>query len=370
MQHWLTISGLKVLQTNDSALDLFDLKSFMKILSKSILLPLLAVMAVGCAKEASSSTNELEKDYIEAWLKVNHPDAVLSGTGIYILEDIPGTGALYNGEGYVHVESTITDMEGTISSTTDPVVSQRLGTYVQGNYYGPKIWQISESVIPVGIQDLITGMRKGGTRTALIPSWLATYTRYKKDSGYLKKTSGSSSAIYTVTLKDMFDDPEKWEFDSLASYASRNYGLDRADTLRAGFFYIRTQEPTIHTEFPSDTTIYINYIGRLLDGTVFDTSIADTAKFYGIYSSSGSYGPVKISWAEEVTDIKMTIESSSSSSESTPVTGFQYTLWELVGPKEKGTGLFYSPLGYSTSGSGNSIPSFSPLRFDIEVVDK
>ena len=341
----------------------------MKILSKTILLPLLAVVAVGCAKEAKSSTNELEKEYLEAWLKVNHPDAVMSGAGIYILEDIPGTGAQYSGQAYVRAESTVKDLNGSITSTTDPEISKRLGTFTQGNYYGAKVLQVSESTVPIGVENLLTGMRIGGTRTALIPSWLLTYNRFKKDSDYLKRATGTATYIYTITLKEIFDDPEKWELDSLATYAFRNYRLSGADTVRTGFYYIRTQEPTRYSEFPSDTTIYINYIGRLLDGTVFDTSIADTAKFYGIYSPSGSYGPVKISWAEEVTDLQMTVESSSSSSASTPVTGFQYTLWELSGPNEKGTGLFYSPLGYSTSGSG-SIPAFSPLRFDIEVVDK
>ena len=37
---------------------------------------------------------------------------------------------------------------------------------------------------------------------------------------------------------------------------------------------------------------------------------------------------------------------------------------------EKGVGIFYSALGYGSSGSGNAIPGFSPLMFEIEVVDK
>ena len=37
---------------------------------------------------------------------------------------------------------------------------------------------------------------------------------------------------------------------------------------------------------------------------------------------------------------------------------------------EKGVGIFYSVLGYGSSGSGNAIPGFSPLMFEIEVVDK
>lgn len=349
----------------------YDYKSFMKILRKTIIIPLLAVLAAGCAKEVATSTNLLEEEYIEAWLKSNYPNATKSGTGIYILDDQPGSGAAYNAESYVHVDFTTKDIDGTIISTTDVETSKRLGTYTKGNYYGPKIWQISKTTIPVGVEDLLSGMKVGGTRTALVPSWLTTLNRYKKESDYMKKASGSSTTIYTVTLRDVISDIQKWELDSLASYARNNYGLAPADTIRRGFYYKQTTKPVKEKTFPNDTSFYINYIGRLLDGTVFDTSIADSAKFYGIYSASKTYGPVKISWAEDVADIKMTVETSSSASNSsTPVGGFQYTLWELSGTYEKGTGLFWSPLGYSTSGSGNTIPPFSPLRFDIEMVNK
>ena len=104
-----------------------------------------------------------------------------------------------------------------------------------------------------------------------------------------------------------------------------------------------------------------DYIGRLLNGTVFDTSIRDTAMFYGIYSSGRSYGPVSINFGSEWSDSKMGAESNSI------ISGFARTLWTMH-PKEKGTGIFYSPLGYSYNGSGGIIPPYSPLRFDIELV--
>ena len=39
-------------------------------------------------------------------------------------------------------------------------------------------------------------------------------------------------------------------------------------------------------------------------------------------------------------------------------------------PHEKGTAVFYSGVGYGSSGSGSTIPAYAPLRFDIEIVDK
>ena len=37
---------------------------------------------------------------------------------------------------------------------------------------------------------------------------------------------------------------------------------------------------------------------------------------------------------------------------------------------EKGVGMFFSAYGYDYSGSGNTIPAYAPLVFEIEIVDK
>jgi FKBP-type peptidyl-prolyl cis-trans isomerase len=37
---------------------------------------------------------------------------------------------------------------------------------------------------------------------------------------------------------------------------------------------------------------------------------------------------------------------------------------------ESGIGIFYSPLGYSYSGSEPSIPPYAPLIFEIEIVEE
>jgi FKBP-type peptidyl-prolyl cis-trans isomerase len=41
-----------------------------------------------------------------------------------------------------------------------------------------------------------------------------------------------------------------------------------------------------------------------------------------------------------------------------------------MGAFEKGIAVFTSPYGYSNSGSGSSIPGYSPLVFELEVVAK
>ena len=51
------------------------------------------------------------------------------------------------------------------------------------------------------------------------------------------------------------------------------------------------------------------------------------------------------------------------------IEGFALTLWQMKA-MEKGVGIFYSPLGYNKAGSGDLIPGYAPLIFEIEIVAK
>ena len=140
--------------------------------------------------------------------------------------------------------------------------------------------------------------------------------------------------------------------------------MERVDSTMFGYYYKQVNPPSDTTTFPKDTTFYINYTGRLLDGKVFDTSIEDTAKVYGLYSAKKTYAPKYVNMKENYKDI--TMGASSSETGSTLVDGFSYCLSKMR-TGEKGICIFYSDLGYKGSGSG-MIPAFSPLRFDIEMI--
>jgi FKBP-type peptidyl-prolyl cis-trans isomerase FklB len=138
------------------------------------------------------------------------------------------------------------------------------------------------------------------------------------------------------------------------------------DTIKGhGGCYYQSLSPAIDTSihFPIDTTIYINYTCKLLNGLVFDTSIEKVAKDNGLYSASRTYGPVQIHWNEDYKEITMGEDGSS------VIGGFALTLAQMH-PMEKGVGVFTSDYGYSYSGSGASIPPYAPLVFEIEIVAK
>lgn len=348
---------------------------------KKTLSYLLCLLVLGaCARTVETGKNDAAKRYFDAWMQVNHPGLTPTGLGAYVLSDKEGGGAgVGESDKYVRVNYTLRSLDGNVSATTWPDLAKQLGTWRETSWFGPVIWTLGEGRLSAGLDEMISSMRAGGRREAVIPGWLMTTSRYGSAEEYLGNVTGNN-AIYEVELLESIEDMDKWELDSLARFFAADYpALTVKDSLKYGFYYLQTKAPAAQAGtdgdkdkeeeksdagFPADTTIYINYTGRLLNGRVFDTTVADTAKMYGIYSSSKTYSPISVQYNhDDYTGITIT------SSKSSVIDGFSYMLWRM-GPFEAGTGIFLSKLGYAASGSGSSIPAYSPLRFDIEVVEK
>ena len=330
---------------------------------------LAALLCSGCARIATTGLNDANKRFLDAWILVNHPGAPQTTLGSYILEDIPGTGSVAgsaDANPFIRVEYKIMTLEGSIQNACTEELAKQLGTYDPASYYGPVVWQRGEGAMAPGFDEAFSDMRVGGTRTLLIPGWLlSTYKTYKTAQEYQDNVSGTSG-IYEFKLFDVIPDIKKWETDSVGRYVAANFpGKTVADSLKYGFYYVRTGEPSKNIDFPADTTFYLNYVLRLLNGKVVDTNIRDTATFHNIYSSGRTYGPTTIKWYGKEGSYKDIKFGSSSSA----IDGFLFALSRMH-PHEKGTAVFYSGLGYTYQGSGDVIPAYSPLRFDLEIVDK
>ncbi len=327
------------------------------------------LMAGSCAQEQTISTGEKAQEYLQLFIEKYYPYVTPNEYGLFVLEDTPGSGSTWTDEyKYIYARTTVRSLAGTVSSTTEEQLSQQLGTYAVGNYYGPMYQELGEGVSYAGLDDLLKGMRVGGTRKAIIPSWLLTTSRYNTQKEYLDACTSESHLEYTLTLEGLSSNIEDTEKDSLARYVLRHYGENVhtttfSDDIDYGaFYFVSDSSEFIGTpKFPSDTTVKLNYTGRLLNGQVFDTTLERVAKDAGIYNASKTYGPVEISYASKYSEIQM--ESSSSL-----ITGFKGGLFLMHWLGQKADVLFTSDLGYSTSSSGQTIPPYSPLLFELEVV--
>ena len=340
-----------------------------------------ALLLAGCAKTVTPGPNEANKRYFDAWMQLNHPEAEPSGLGIYVLENIDGDGIEVKEDGFALVDFKITDLEGNISSYTDAQTAKQLGEYSETSYYGPKVWTTHKTTIQAGLGDAIYGMKAGGYKKVIVPSWLMTSKGFDTAQDYLDyydedNSSSFESTMYEIEVKDFTEDINQWQIDSIGRFFGNSSvmvdgkpadqvfsGMTAADSVSTGFYYKQISAPVDTTSFGNDTTIYINYTGKLLNGLVFDTTIERVAKDNGLYSASRKYEPVRINWGEEYTKITM------GSDKTTVIGGFALTLWQMR-PMEKGVGVFYSNYGYQYSGSGSSIPGYAPLIFEIEIVEK
>ena len=351
-------------------------------MKKSILYLSLAVLVLAaCAKTPKKSANESDKLYLESWIQVYHPEATRTSLGAYVLEDIPGTGAAagsYESNPYIQVNYTVRNLDGSVQGTTDMELAQQLGSYDESAYYGPVTWTRASHGLAAGIEESVAAMRVGGRRTVVIPGWLlgvdassGTPIIYDTAQEYLDKVTGGTPRIYEIELTELIQDVNKWQCDSVGRYVAHEFpGKSVTDSLKYGIYYFRTAEPSSTAKFKNDTTIYINYIGRRLDGAVFDTSIADTAKFYGIYSASRTYGPCAVTWyGSDKTYTDITMKTAGATSASSVINGFAFGL-DQMHPHEQGSVIFIAGWGYGSKSSGAAIPAYSPLRFDLEIVDK
>lgn len=337
---------------------------------RAILYITAVITMASCAKQAESGPNDENKRFFDAWIMMNHPDAEPTELGVYILpEDVPGTGKEVKADGYVLAEYIITDLDGKISSYTNKTTAKQLGEYDTTSYYGAKFLTTLKGNITAGLADALIGMKVGGHRKFIIPSWLMSYKNYSTEKEYLDVSSSYANTIYDITVRDFTEDISGWQTDRIGEYFAANTDIFGTMTVKdtvkdqAGMYYKQLKAPVSTEEFPDDTTIYINYTGKLLNGLVFDTTDERVAKDNGLYSSGKKYKPVQINWGESFSDITM------GSGESSVIKGFALTLWQMKA-MEKGIGVFLSDLGYGSSGSGSSIPGYTPLVFEIEIVAK
>ncbi len=357
-----------------------------------------------CAEKDEIGDNSKNIRFIEKWIEVfnkrqqeEDPDfkeVQASGRGIYILhEEINPEGVEYQKDNYIVTDYETRDLKGNITATSDKELARKLNFPVSNSiYYGPKIMNTLVQTTYAGFLDGLQGIRKGSDRDFLIPSWLMTVKQYGSAEEYRQHKTDQSDVIYSLHIRDIVKDVNEYQLKIMEEKLSA-YGLEAKDTIRKGIFYkslevIPAPEKPEKPEKPGNqekaedkdkvedvldsTRMDINYTGTMLfrDYTtaaekvstrIFDTSIEKTAKDAGIWNAAAKYTPKEIKFGTKAEETTM--------GTSTVIRGFYETLWQMR--KERATkaiAIFWSDLGYGTKGSGQSIPGYTPLVFEIERI--
>ena len=171
---------------------------------KKYLIPIVCLLAAGCVSDNTPSTGQQAKAYLEVWMarwnQDNGKDIKPDDLGMYFLEDIPGPANAKEWDpsiAYTYASTTIRSLTGTITSTDDANLAKQLGTFAESYYYGPKAFPTGDGYSYAGVDRMLTGMRMGGTRTVIIPSWMLTVNRYNTLDDYLEQCTATASSSLT-----------------------------------------------------------------------------------------------------------------------------------------------------------------------------
>jgi FKBP-type peptidyl-prolyl cis-trans isomerase len=172
---------------------------------------------------------------------------------------------------------------------------------------------------------------------------------------YAVKTEAEMQAFYEeVMKKEQEKSAERAktllveEAKTIDAYVAEK-GLTAQKT-ENGLYYVIENEGTGEATTPG-TTMYVNYAGYLLNGTLFDTSWPEIAKANNMFSEERPYEPLSV-------NVGM----------GQVIPGWDEGLM-LLKKGSKAKFIIPSPLAYGENGAGALIPANSILVFDVEVTD-
>ena len=324
-----------------------------------ISLLLTATLAISCAVYPDDDSDIAYDHVMSAWIRVNHPSVKPYGTyGAYVLDMYKGDGATISDSAYVRVHYTKRTLDGAIVETNVEDLAKQLGSYAVSSNYAGNTWRMTQGYVPDALEEVIRSMRGGGCAAIALPKSASShkYTMYDAFSS----TEETNNYVFELSIDTVITDIVKYQDQEMRTWFREHYNSEA--TIADHLFFKKLEEKTADTDTITDgASVNIRYIGRLMNGQVFDTNIEDTAKFYRIWSSSNSYSALSINYYKE--------DEEKFESNNSVVTGFGKAILNM-NYGEKAVTVFNSELGYGEDGKNPSIPEYSPLVFWIYIEPK
>lgn len=329
-----------------------------------------------CAKSDEGYGDITLGESLDAWVQKYRPDMkdYRVADGLYIKIIDGGGTETYTpvDSNYVDITFTSRQLNGTCFMTTDPERARDEGTYSPRAHYVPLrvcLGLYFESYYGISTAQYAALVQmKQGDSVEIISGPRFAYGGLNVDSVYLGfEGSGAYThgEIFSVSMKlhEIFTQLETTMSYRLEEYAEKEMGIAEKDSIHYGIYLKKHPDKTFpnNDTIPGDSIVRINYIGRFLDGFVFDTNIESVAKEHRIYDATRTYGPYNIGFT--YADTTMLGNRS--------VDAFKYALRKMrVG--EAATVATISKWAYGVNGlyrlDNTIIPSDAPLVYDIEII--
>jgi FKBP-type peptidyl-prolyl cis-trans isomerase len=288
---------------------------------------LLLGLAIGwssCQKSKLLEEKEQENDQeIQAYITRKGINATKTASGLYYAITTPSgsTRVPVLGE-RVTFHYVVTRLMDEVIIDSSRVAKNRPATLIAGIY---------PVRIPTGLIDGLSLLHEGDKAVLLLPSQLA----YGGD--------GTAALLpYSTIRYDINVLKIRSEDEQINDYvAANNLRVDSLTTSGLRFTLLQRPTATADTVKATDTQVAVTYVGKLLDGTMFDPDPTRT----NATTSSATFN---------LTNANSTIK------------GFREGLLKMrVGDKARF--IFPSSIGYGTTGSGTKIAPYTPLVFEVTV---
>lgn len=290
-----------------------------KFTKSSLFAFLLATVLFSACKKEYESIEDLDSRTIQEYINKNKlnmtPDP--SGSGIYYQVLDAGTGDLFQNKDsvfFTYQEKSITDATVYYSSPTYGVSGTYFG-YMGNTFNGA--WATA-----------LKGLKYGAKVRILVPSHLA----YGKNGNTTYNVPSNAVVdTYVTTLPYR----KQWQLDDyyIQTYLTENKITNATKDPATGIYYIVNTPGAVAGSIGDYTTLKLNYTGRLLTGTQFDSSTDGT-------------------FSTTLSDV---------------ISG--WSILKKFGQGAKVRIFIPSALAYGPSGSGTgTIPANTTLDFDIEIV--
>ncbi|GAB2984917.1 hypothetical protein GCM10027049_23920 [Mucilaginibacter puniceus] len=288
---------------------------------------------MSCRKtQVDIDIKQYDQQQIENYISTNGLTGMqrdLSGgdtTGIYYKTILPGNGVGYEYTDSISLVYTIRSFDGLYNSV-DTIL----------NHYSSYVGHITKTGLPLGLQLMVKNvLKKGGSMRLLIPSRLAY--------GVKGAGSGSSSTVNNRIAGNQcldyyihaINDQNTYDDDVIAKYITAN-NLTGYQKVPSGLYYKINKAGTGTTPITDNTIVNINYVGSLLNGTVFDS-----------YTTADNATGVSF----EIPDM---------------IAGVQQGAKNYCTTGSNVSFIMPSRLGYATADKGTIVPN-SCIRFDMVIV--
>lgn len=328
------------------------------------LLVALPVVFSTCARMPDENVEEAHRKMLEAHVKVIHLDTLQkTESGLYYAVLKKGTGGMNTDSAIVFVRETIRDLQYDIKASTEKDVAKQLGTFQYAYAYIPLLWRMGTQTILRGLEEMLLVMREGEIRRIWLPYWMSSYS----EGGTAEHTS---AMVYDLELVKVIHNMDTYQTDTLESFRDKYY--PGVDSLEKGFYKV-TIVPGTGDTLKRGASIGTYYVGKFLNGHVFDTNVADTALKYRIHNDQKHYELFQVVVPTEEDDDKKDKEE-----EGSAIKGFIKCVTDMK-YGEQAICFFHSDYGYKEEGKpesiggtylGGGIPGYTPLFFWISIPPK